>query len=367
MESPLNLRALSGLLESNYFDPVLWALYDTCHFLRHKKPRDLGKREIRIRNYRDSNIYKLNEELKQVVIEEKLLWLKGDCTALRDLLIYDKAKPWYALIGVMQSGDEDGDEDDEDKLAPRTFYIIPTAWLPYVYIRRYKNNKWLMYLSKNKFCCRQVLVRGSVTVARRDFISIDERYCKPESYFHIGVGQCKEEIHEVLADVGVFINGKQLYERTKLIAEPYGKVREVIYALSVRSSIFKFGEELISGKLLRSIMKHLLVCCSCNIYVDKLIEMLCDVLVKYNPLATCMESNDIADVIIDGAVPCFSYILDGDFVIMRRDAYNAALKTLPKHSRKGVQNICDEIILPFFEKYYVNICPIPPTTDDHKV
>jgi hypothetical protein len=223
-----------------------------------------------------------------------------------------------------------------------------------------------MYLSKNKFCCRQVLVRGSVTVARRDNISIDEEHCKSENYFHIGVGGCKAEIHEVLADVGIFINGKQLYERTKLIAEPYGKVREVIYTLAVRDRMFKFGEELISGKLLRSIMKHLLVCCSCNIYVDKLIEMICNVLVKYNPLGNVMESNDNADMIIDGAVPCFSYILDGDFVIMRRDAFKAALKTLPKDSRKGVHNICHEIILPFFEKYYVNICPLAPTTH-HKV
>jgi hypothetical protein len=86
-------------------------------------------------------------------------------------------------------------------------------------------------------------------------------------------------------------------------------------------------------------------------YVDKLIEMICNVLVKYAPLATIMESNDSADIIIDGAVPCYSYILDGDFVSMRRDAFDAALKALPKDKRKGVHNICQEIILPFFEKY----------------
>ena len=135
-------------------------------------------------------------------------------------------------------------------------------------------------------------------------------------------------------------------------------MREVIYTLSVRENIIKFGDEdLISGKFLRGIMKHLLVCRLCNMYVDKLIEMICDVLVKYEFLGN-IESNDSADIIIDGAVPCFSYILDGDFVHMRRDAFNAALKTLPKDKRKGVQNICQEIILPFFEKYNnVNICP----------
>ena len=369
--SQINMQALSELLENYYFDPVLWSLYQTCRDFYNKKPQDLGKREIRIRNYSDSNVYKWCEIWKRVVIEEKLNWLKGDCTALRDILIYDKANPSYALMGVMggvmEPADDDmEDSDSEDKLRPRTFHIIPAEWLPYVYVRRYENGGWSMYLSKNKFCCRQVLVRGDVTVARRDNISIDEQHCKLENYFHIGIGECNAEVHDILADVGIFINGKQLYEQTKLIAEPYGKVREVIYALAVRDRLFQFGEELISGKVLRSIMKHLLVCRSCNIYVDKLIEMICNVLVKYNPIENIMESSDNADIIIEGAVPCYSYILDGDFVIMRRDAFRAALKTLPKDSRKGVHNICDEIILPFFERTYVNICPLAPVTY-HKV
>jgi hypothetical protein len=359
------MQALSELLENYYFDPVLWSLYQTCRKLYDKKPRDLGTREIRIRNYSDSNVYRWCKIWKRVEIDVKLNWLKGDCTALRDILIYDKANPSYALMGVMEEqeqadDEEDKDSDSEDKLQPRTFYIIPAEWLPYVYVRRYEGGKWRMYLSKNKFCCRQVLVRGGVTVARRDNISVNEEYCMSESYFHIGVGACKAEVHDVLADVGIFVNGKQLYERTILIAEPYGKGREVIYALSVRDTLFQFGKEFVSGKLLRSLMKHLLVCRSCNIYVDKLIEMICDVLVKYNPLEGIMEKCDHADIIIEGSVPCFSYILDGDFVHMRRDAFRAALKTLPKDKRKGVHNICDEIILPFFKRSYVNICPLAP-------
>ena len=357
---PLHLQALSELLESNYFDPVLWSLYYTCRYLYNKKPRDLGKREIRIRNYRDACVYELKEEhdeMKRVVVKQNLLWLKGDCTALRDILIYDKAKPGYALMGIdSEPHIVDNDDYDDDNRTNKTFYIIPAEWLPYVYVRL-ENNSWSMYLAKNKFCCRQVLVRGSVTIARRENISIEGRYCKVdekyvpfENYFHVGVGECKAEIHDVLADVGIFINGQQLYARTKLIAEPYGKAREVIYALAVREKKFKFGDDLISGKFLKGIMKHLLVCRLCNMYVDKLIEMICNVLVKYDPLSGIMESNDGADKIIDG-VPCFSYILDGDFVIMRRDAFNAALKTLPKDKRKDVNDICQEIILPFFKKY----------------
>jgi hypothetical protein len=353
---------------------VLWSLYQTCRDFYNKKPRDLGTREIQVRNYSDSKIYKWDEIWKRIAVDVELNWLKGDCVALRDILIYDKATPSYALMGVKAvvkkitnddveyNNDDMEDSDSEDINQPRTFYIIPAEWLPYVYIRRYRNGEWSMYLSKNKFCCRQVLVRGDVTVARREDISIDDRHCKDANYFHIGLGDCNTEVHNVLADVGIFINGRQLYQQAKLIAEPYGKVRELIYSLSVRDKVFQFGKELISGKTLRSIMKHLLVCRSCNKYVEKLLEMICMVLVKYDPLDNIMESNDNADVIIEGNVPCYSYILDGDFVIMRQDAYKAALKTLPKDSRKGVQNICDEIILPFFERTYVNICPLAPTT-----
>jgi hypothetical protein len=196
-----------------------------------------------------------------------------------------------------------------------------------------------------------------MTIARRENISIEGRYCKVdakyvpfENYFHVGVGKCKAEIHDVLADVGMYINGQQLYARTKLIAEPYGKAREVIYTLSVYEKKFKFGHDFISGKFLKKIMRHLLVCGLCNMYVDKLIEMICNILVKYDPLSGIMQPNDGADKIIDG-IPCFSYILDGDFVSMRRKVFNAALKTLPRDERKSVNDICREIILPFFQKY----------------
>jgi hypothetical protein len=149
---PLNLQALSELLESNYFDPVLWSLYYTCSYLSNKKPRDLGKREIRIRNYRDACVYELKEEhdeMKRVAVKQNLLWLKGDCTALRDILIYDKAKPWYALMGI-DSEPHIVDNDYDDNRTNKTFYIIPAEWLPYVYVRL-ENNSWSMYLAKKDF------------------------------------------------------------------------------------------------------------------------------------------------------------------------------------------------------------------------
>ena len=363
MGPTLNLAALSGLLENNYFDPILWQLYSTCKYFYHKKPRDLGTREIRIRNYASCNIVGLSEGAERSVETVKTLqWLKGDLTGVRDLLIYDKARPHYALIGLSQPKEKD--EDDDNTLivhnTAKVFYVIPAEWLHYVYVR-FENDSWAMYLAAKKFCCRQVLVRGTVMIARRENISIpavytqvDNRYVPFPNYFHIGVGACGKDIHTVLADVGIFVNGQQLYNSVSLIAHPYGKERGVIFALSQHDEELQFSGGPVTSKYLKAIMKHLLVCRSCNMYVDKLVEMICTSLVKDSAVLTGMvETNSTADEIMPGGVPCHLYILDGDFYTMRKDSYRAPLKTLPIDQRKYRKsvNICKDIIVPFFEKH----------------
>jgi hypothetical protein len=356
----LSVVALSGLLENNYFDPILWNLYSTCRYLYHKKPRDLGRREIRIRNYASCNIVSLSERepsVESVVgelsveIVKTLQWLKGDLTGVRDLLIYDKATPHYAMVGLSQPKEKDDDVDDDEKVfnTTKVFYVIPAEWLHYVYAR-FEDNSWTMYLAAKRFCCRQVLARGTVTIARRENIGIasvyaqvDNLYVPFPNYFHIGVGNCGKEIHTVLADVGIFVNGQQLYNSACLIAHPYGKERGVIYALSQHDEKLQFSDGPVTSKYLKAIMKHLLVCRSCNMYVDKLVEMICTSLVKDSTVLTGMvETNSTADKIMPGGVPCYSYILDGDFFTMRKDSYEAPLKTLlNRRNRKNV-NICKD-------------------------
>ncbi|CAB3977645.1 Hypothetical predicted protein [Paramuricea clavata] len=267
---------------------------------------------------------------------------------IHDVMLYDKSQPNYALLGVdtqvSNSCYDFDDFDDEDRSTDKTFYVIPAEWIPYVYIR-VKDKSWYMYLAKRKFCCRQILYRGDIAVVRRDHLSIKNEYVVSEDYFHVGVGPCAEVVHEVLADVGVFINAKQLYQAARRQADPYGKTREVIYALGVHEPLFKFGDEQIKGKTLKLIMKHLLVCSCCNVYVDKLVEMICTTLVKHDTLAGVMNSTD-GDKLKDGQVPCYTYIMDGDFAVMRKDAYRAPLKI-----KDICDSICKEIVDPFFEKF----------------
>ena len=345
--SSLNIDALSLLLENYYFHPILWNLYATCRRLYSKKPRDLGRREIRVENFKDSIV---SESVKT------LQWLKGDLTGVRDLLLYDKAKPHYALLGL--SPFEDKDENDETvSVRPKVFYVIPAEWLYYVYAR-HENNSWILYLAAKRFCCRQVLVRGTVMIARRDNIGMSSVYARVDNlyvpfsdYFHIGIGPCGKEIHNVLADVGIFVNSLQLYNSVCLVAHPYGMERGVIFALARHEDELSFSAGPVTSKYLKAIMKHLLVCRTCNMYVDKLVEMICNSLIKNSViLDEMLDTNVTADMTLPGGVPVYSYILDGDFPTMRKDAYNAPLKTLDAKKRRHV-DICKSIIVPFFQKH----------------
>ncbi|CAB3977404.1 Hypothetical predicted protein [Paramuricea clavata] len=344
----LNLQALGELLESNYFHPVLWSLYSTCSYLYNKKPQDLGTREIRICNYSSAIIDE----------ENSLVWLKGNLEGTRDLMLYDEKNPSYCVIGIdgRQPMPEVDDHDDDDFKSEKKFYVIPAEWIPYIYVR-YENDSWAMYLSATRFCCRQILIRGSVMVARRDNISIkpeyamvDNQYTPFRKYFHIGVGPCSNEINDVLADVGIFVNGEQLYKRVCMLAHPYGKEREVIYASSVHDKIFIFGNEKIEGKFLKLIMRRILVCQKCNGYVDKLILMLVDSLVKHDTLKDVMNVPASADTILVGGCTLLFVYFVCRFCCYATGRLFGAVKNIAKSLRKNT-DICKNIIEPFFIKY----------------
>ncbi|CAB3978032.1 Hypothetical predicted protein [Paramuricea clavata] len=314
---------ITGVLLENYsYDPVLWSLYATCQYLYAKKFEEvkngLGVKEIRIKRYSAAETYTLvkNPETDQLSVKKKsLVWLKGILGGVHDLILVDPDKNHYAVVVLennkrvssIGSDEYESDDDARDGRPEKSFYIIPAEWLPYVYVR-VVDNVWSMYLAKSKFCCRQILKRGDVMVVRRDSINIKQEYVVSQDYFHIGVGACNEQIHDVLSDVGIFVNAKQLYDAVIRQAEPYGKEREVIYALGVHEAIFPFVEN--------------------------------------DSLNSIMNSAG-GDKLLGGSIPCFTYIMDGDFEIMRRDAYRAPLKMA-----EVCDSICVEIIDPFFEKYH---------------
>ncbi|CAB4013046.1 Hypothetical predicted protein [Paramuricea clavata] len=353
-DQSLAVQALSELLENYYFDPVLWNLYAVCRYLYFKKPADLGTREIRVRNYHRACVYesvRTNDGGIKVIVQKSLLWLKGDYgTGTRDIILHDPANPSYCLVGLYNRKDNE-ERMQEGKLNPKTFYIIPAEWVKYIYVR-YEANRWYMYLGKEKFCCRQVLQRGTIEVVQREdmainneYLRIGEEYISFPNYFHVGVGPCGSKIHDVLSEVGIYVNSQQLYKRVCVLAEPYEKQREIIYALGTHLD-FEINEKVFNGKYFKALMRHLLVCRCCNSYVDTFINILLDILVKTEPLKNIMNSID-SDSMLRGGVPASSYILDSDFVTARSDAFRAPLKYVDDK----LANVCKDIIEPFFMKY----------------
>jgi hypothetical protein len=331
------VEAFKVLLDTYYYHPILWKLQAVCKALWIRRPNSLGHKEIKIFDY--------------AVVERCDVWLKGMLGGTRDILLFDSAKPHEAFMGFEIKRKNNEDDDDELDEGVKVFYRIPAGWLQYIYVWRQGNDddSVFMYLAKQKFCCRQILKKGSVTVGQCRSNIIDERFFIDQYYFHVGVGKCWEESHDVFAEVSLYVNIKHLYKLVQLYAGPYGNVRELIYILRTYENKVQLKNNegdvvLFSGAMLKKLIKHMLVCKKCNLHLPRYIEMLNDSIERCHPYPTeCMNEVNDPDV-IHNDIPCFKYILDGDFDnLMQRAYYNAPLEDC---ANKRL-NICTDIIDPF--------------------
>jgi hypothetical protein len=332
----LIVKAFSILLDTYYYHPILWKLQYVCWALRDQRPNSFGRKEVRIHDYAH-------------VARDKI-WLHGMLGGTRDLLLYDVQKPFEAVMAfeMFETKGSDDEQDDCEKV----FYRIPAAWLRYVYAR-HENCDVVMYLVREPFCCRQILVKGSVAVAQCHSNVIDARFAIHSNYFHVGIGDCWTEEHDVFAELNLYANVKQLYKLVVLYAQPYGNVREeLLYALgSYEPTIQLKNNEginvLFTGEKLKKLIKHLLVCKKCILRLPHFIEILHDSIDKYHPYpAERMNTVDDADSVVNNT-PRFKYILDGDFDNLIQRAYNAPLEDY-KNKRL---NVCTDIIEPFMSCY----------------
>ena len=330
----LVLRVFEVLLTCYYYHPVLWDLQYVCKRLRFQRPRSFRAKELKIFHYS--------------CVARDDVWLQGILGGTQDMLLYDAAKPFEAVMAFHI--DDENDENDERDDCKKVFYRIPVAWLRYIFAR-VEDSKMYMYLSQEPFCCRQVLCKSSVTIAQCRSNIIDERYVIGPSYFHIGLGKCWSEAHDVFLDVSLYANIKELYKLVKLYAEPYGNVRELIYILGTHERNVKFFNNegdavLFKGKKLKDLIRHLLVCRTCNVRLPHFIKMFNDSIQRRHAYTEDTMNTPHPDV-VHGDVPCFRYILDGDFDDLLQRAYNTPLEGL---KNKQV-NICTDIIDPFMTCY----------------
>jgi hypothetical protein len=180
----LVIEAFRILLDTYYYHPILWGLQYVSRTLRDQRPQSFGRREIKIHDYAH--------------VDRDEIWLNGMLGGTRDMLLYDVKKPFEAVMAFASDENDTKSElyDDEADDCEKVFYRIPAAWLRYVYARR-ENSNVFMYLVQEPFCCRQILLKGSVTVVQCRINVIDERFAIHPSYFHVGVGDCWDETHAV--------------------------------------------------------------------------------------------------------------------------------------------------------------------------
>jgi hypothetical protein len=338
LASSLAIKAFSVLLDTYYYHPILWKLQYVCRALRDQRPNSFGRKEIRIQDYAS--------------MTRDEIWLQGMLGGTRDLLLYDGQKPFEAVMAFSNniSGDCSDYDDDDDDECPKVFYRIPAAWLRYVYARS-ENDTVVMYLTREPFCCRQILVKGSVVVAQCRSNVIDLRFAIHPEYFHVGAGACWKEEHDVFAELNLYVNIKYLFKLVVLYANPYGNVRELISAPGTYDNTISLESNegtpvLFKGNKLTKLIKHLLVCKKCILRLPRFIEILHDSIDKHHPYKDNQRTVDSADCVVDGT-PRFRYILDGDFDNLTQRAYNAPLED---YKNKEL-NICTDIIEPFMFCY----------------
>ena len=174
------------------------------------------------------------------------------------------------------------------------------------------------------------------------------------AYFHVGLGKCWKNIHEVYENMHCFVGLKQLAGAIDKM-DIFGKTErnypyEIIYILGMqslaipyeyfvveekeveiegkeekeKSSIIRVSVDATSGQTLKAILMHILVCANCNSFLDGFLKLILKSLMKYNPLESYTFFNVTnTNGLHRGRVNTIKYTLDGDFDQLLLDTYNA--------------------------------------------
>ena len=297
VDGDLILEGLEYLLTNYPYHPVLWTLYAVNKRLAGYKPR-LGK-NIEIFDYH------------RVVNP----WLGGVTDSVRDILAIDDKtgkECWYAYATIREGTERVG------------MYWIPREWVKRIVVNERQNFMLLPYT----FCCRQVLKRSDCKIVRCQSHFIPKKFFVDQYYFHVGCGECNEEISTIIAGFPTYVGIKQLVlalEDASVTIRP----DEVMLLLSggddhklILENVAKYNEPCsFNATYICSILQHILLCIQCNKYLKKFIGILERYLRSGDPLKDYDEIS--CELILNNGIPCNRYVIDGEFDEMREIAYNA--------------------------------------------
>jgi hypothetical protein len=343
----LSLTVFSILLAAYPRHPVLWVLYSLNRFLRGMKP--LLEKEVCINDYQ--------------LVRETDLWFNGDMGDIKDVIIMNDeegSSGLTAIIGLQTGAIDCGlSLNDMNIVRCRVFYEVPREWCARIIGRKNSKNEIFLYLLPFKFCCRQVLRRSDCGVVQCRSVVVDSKYHLDKTFFHIGCGDCFIDTHDVYNDVCIYTGLKRLDNAMKkYCVEKMGETSvasTMIYALSVPKELTYYiliNDGLINYKtpvmhraeVLKSLLKHILVCGSCFIYLGPFLDLLYRSVIV-SQFAVSSNERCKSDI-YHNTVPCARYILDGNFDIINDDAYEAPCKY-----NTICDNICKECVDLFMSKH----------------
>jgi hypothetical protein len=179
VDGNLILAGLEYLLSNYPYHPILWTLYAVNKRLASYKPR-LAK-SIEVFNYH----------------RVQTPWIGGITESLRDILAIDDTtgkECWYAYATICEGVENVG------------LYWIPREWVKCIAVNERQNFILLPY----EFCCRQVLKRSDCKIVRCQSHFIPAKFFVDQYYFHIGCGECNQEMSTIISGFPQYVGIKQL-------------------------------------------------------------------------------------------------------------------------------------------------------------
>ena len=279
-------KALSKLLISYSYHPVLWSLYYTCRSFYKSKPKVSISRKIKK--------YRFNCKAT----------LDGNLSASRDIFFVDDRKN-YTWCELYLSGD--------------SVLIVPKEWIPYIIARKVRvededdDEKVELFLQPVRFCCRPVLRYNNPTVVKCESIVVDSRRKIYREMYHTGIGDCGNAEGMFYCNTAIYIGVKYLRNLAMYIEN----FPLFIYMLQASGDQKYFNY--VGGYLdttLSCFLKHMLVCKDCFDYIERFVRTIIKIVLKE-------QSEDTLSLVYDDLasqgpldqlmVPYIWYFPDADY------------------------------------------------------
>ena len=186
--------------------------------------------------------------------------------------------------------------------------------------------------------------------------TLSKKYRVDESYFHIGVGSCREEMQTVFVSHNIFTGLLDLMKMLEI--SNFDSPIQMMYALGQYENelLYKAKNEIVpvffSGNEISKYLRHILVCKFCYKYLYPFLKLL-DICVTNTRLyhRAFFSDGDFTNCL---GIAMVQYVIDADFDKLRFDVsikkYDIAKNNNHYPFYKSV-DVCNTSIIPFMNRF----------------